>query len=632
MKSLYKSIVRCSAAVVLAAALGACSSDKIEDLDPNKRPLAEDIDATVTVDQTTNEVTLKLNNPGCVPVWKVYTTPAGKISTRPEYHDIVTVAGTYKVEVQMYNHHGVCDGSKVYEFTIDNTLVDFAPYMRRLTDGASKTWRIASDKKGHLGCGEPGTDGLGWWSADPENKAGWGIYENRFIFTDNGKSDGGAYTYDPGTSGTIYVNTAITNLPPYSSYNTNDNQDYKAPAEKQETTFSFVVEGSDLFLQFPAGTLLGYLPNVEAYNNPKFKVNSMRNDAIELTIDNGAIAWHYILGLEGEAPFSGFKYDSDFNLWRKANFDAPFFFYAPGWAQIADPELTQNGSAYTIKLPTATTDTWQAQCHLISDIATQADKQYDFSVVLNSNTDHKGVTVKLVDTSDDNTFYFNETVKLEANKDYVFYKSAMPGIDIAKLKLVFDFGGNAENTVVTMSNVVLKDHANDDGTKLPDPEPDVKVVWVDENSADNLWHGVTFENDFYYAPGWAQIDNPGFEMNGSQYTITLPSATTEQWQAQVKFINTGIKIEAGKKYDFRVIMNSNTDHNGVTVKFTQHGNDDLFYMADRVKLTAYDDCTFTWAALDGLDIDNLDLVLDFGGNAADTKVTVSGIIIQEHRE
>ena len=353
-----------------------------------------------------------------------------------------------------------------------------------------------------------------------------------------------------------------------------------------------------------------------------------------LSIDNGAIAWHYILGLEGEPPFTGFKYDSEFNMWRTANVTVGGFYYAPGWAQIADPEYTVTDNGYTLTLPAATTDQWQAQMPLITDIPASAATNYDFSIVLNSSTDHPGVTVKLTQDGDDGNFLFEEKVALKAYEDFVFYKSDLPGIDAPALKLVLDFGGNAENTEITISNIVLKDHSNDDGTVLPaekPEEPEIPVTWVDEA---NLWTSATYTTEFFYAPNWAQIADPGFEESGKDFTVTLPEATTDQWQAQVK-LHSDISTSAEKQYDFRIVMNSTTDHPGVTVKFVLAGggdNDNVFYMADRVKLTAYDDCEFKWVNMPGIDMDKASLVLDFGGCAANTVVNVSKIHLQEHHE
>ncbi|MDE6113490.1 MAG: hypothetical protein K2G49_00330 [Muribaculum sp.] len=634
MKKIFNSIA--SLALLLGTGLfTACSPEEFDTVNPDAIPEASDINVTVTVDQETNEYTLTLNNPGYYPVWTIHTSPTKEeISTRPVYKGIITVAGTYPVEVRMGNRNGVSTGSKVVEINIENTLVDYTPYMRRLTNGDSKTWMFAADKGGHLGCGESGSDGLGWWSAAPHDKDGVGMYENRFIFADNGGTDSGKYTYDPGTSGTIYVNTGITSLPPYSDSNPGDGVDYSAPAQLAESSFRLTTEGTDMYLVFPEGTLLGYLPFNEAYDNPKFKVHSITNDNIELSIDNGSIAWHYILGLEGEAPFTGFKYDSEFNMWRNANVTVGGFYYAPGWAQIADPayEVTTNG--YTLTLPAATSDQWQAQMPLITDISANSATNYDFSVVLNSSTDHPGVTVKLTQDGDDGNFLFEERVALKAYEDFVFYKSDLPGIDAPTLKLVLDFGGNAENTEISISNIVLKNHADDDGTVLPaekPEEPEAPVTWVDEA---NLWTAATYTTEFFYAPGWAQIADPGFEENGKDFTVTLPEATSDQWQAQVK-LHSDISTAADKQYDFRIVMNSTTDHPGVTVKLVLAGggdNDNVFYMADRVKLTAYDDCEFKWVNMPGIDMDKVSLVLDFGGCAPSTVVNVSKIHLQEHHE
>jgi hypothetical protein len=630
MKKLFSNIAK-SLVVIGAVALTACSPDDYAGVDPNGVPQASDIDAVVTVDQETNQFTLTLNNKGYYPVWTIYTSDTKTdISTRNEYTGIIATAGVYPVEVRMGNRNGVSEGSKTLYIQIDNTIVDYAPYIRRLTNGDSKTWQIASDVAGHLGCGESGTDGLNWWSASANDKAGTGLYENRFIFTQTTATDGGDYTYDPGTSGTVYVNTGITSLSPYTDYNPGDGNDYAAPAQSQTTTFQFKTEGTDLYLELPAGTLFGYIPNVEAYNSPKFKVNGISNDTVELTIDNGSIAWHYILAPEGEGEFNGFKYNSEYNMWTKATVDAPTFWYAPGWNQIADPDYTYDGTTYTVTLPQATSDTWQAQMLIPTNISTSSANSYDFSVILNSTLGHPHVMVKLVDSTDDGIYYCADQVTLNAYEDYVYYFSDVQGLDIANLKFVFDFGGNEAGDVITISNIVFKDHANDDGTVLPSEDEVADVDWVSFASADNLWYGCSYENFFYYAPNWSQIADPGFTDNGTSYSISLPSATYDTWQAQVHF-KTNIATTSAKKYDFRLTLNSNVDIAGVTVKLTSNDSDDVYYFTDKVKLTAYDDVVLKEVDLAGLDINGVKLVLDFGGNPDGAQVEVSNVILQEHK-
>lgn len=610
----------------------ACSEETYDTVNKAGVPQADQIDAVITVDQTTNQVTMKLNNPGCYPVWKVYTKAKPVISTTLEYRDIVTVAGTYQVEVKMGNRNGVCDGSKVYEFTIDNTMVDFGPYMQRLTGGESKEWKFAQDVVGHLGCGPSGTDGLEWWPAQPNEKADMGLYENRFTFTNTGAVTTGGYVFDPGTSGTIFVNTSVTDLPPYSASNPGNGQDYVAPATRQESSFSIKAEGNGLYLEFPEGTLMGYIPFADAVTAPKFRILDLKADRMDLVADNGAIAWHYTLCTLGEPAFNGFKFDSEFNLWRTATVTETSYFYAPGWTQIADPEPEMTEGGFTVTLPAATTDQWQAQMLMTTDLSTNAATNYDFSVILNSNADHPGVTVKLTSATDDNSFYFAERLKLKANEDYVFYMSDMPGIDIANLKFVFDFGGNSENQKITVSNIVLKDHANDDGTVLPNPE-DPEVVpdptWNTEGAL-NLWNGATWENTFYYAPGWNQIDDPEITVDGRHITVNLPEATFEKWQAQVGF-KTNMSTQAGKFYDFRLVATPNNKC-PITVKLVRTGDDGVFYIEETRTIEAYEDGVFKFVNAEGIDMSEVSLVFDFGGCPAGTVVEINDICLQEHQE
>lgn len=335
--------------------------------------------------------------------------------------------------------------------------------------------------------------------------------------------------------------------------------------------------------------------------------------------------------------FGGFVEDSEFNMWKTATVADPTFYYAPGWSQVADPQYTKSGRDYSVTLPSATSERWQAQMMLNTNISTSSDKSYDFSVILTSQKGHPGVMVKLVDPTDANKFYFAEATSLEAGEPKCFYMSAMPGLDISNLQLVLDFGGNAENDVVNVESIVLKDHANDDGTVVPNKPTEQEPVWVALNSPDNLWHGAKFETGFYYAPGWSQIADPKMSVDGDVYSFSLPQATTDQWQAQVLF-KTNIATDADTPYDFCITLNASNDVKGATVKLVQSDegdtkHDDNYYFVKQADLAAGAD-TKVWVSnvkpLKGA-MQAVTLVLDFGGNPAKTDVTVSKIIMQKHR-
>jgi hypothetical protein len=153
--------------------------------------------------------------------------------------------------------------------------------------------------------------------------------------------------------------------------------------------------------------------------------------------------------------------DATWNKWLNKNLLSMSYYYAPGWSQIADPGFADNGDNYVITLPEATADQWQAQVAFHTDMTSGADKTYDFQVVLNSTLDHPGVTIKLVLSGggdNDNIYYFADRHPLTAYEDYVYRMENMPGIDMDKISLFFDFGGNAAGTEVTVSNVLFQEH------------------------------------------------------------------------------------------------------------------------------------------------------------------------------
>ena len=153
--------------------------------------------------------------------------------------------------------------------------------------------------------------------------------------------------------------------------------------------------------------------------------------------------------------------DATWNKWLNKNLLSMSYYYAPGWSQIADPGFADNGDNYVITLPEATADQWQAQVAFHTDMTSSADKTYDFQVVLNSTLDHPGVTIKLVLSGggdNDNIYYFADRHPLTAYEDYVYRMENMPGIDMDKISLFFDFGGNAAGTEVTVSNVLFQEH------------------------------------------------------------------------------------------------------------------------------------------------------------------------------
>ena len=626
--------------LLLAGIISACSPEKITHPSEAGIPSATQIEPVISVDQEINQVTFALpaGTKGLIPVW-LFQDKTGdwtQYSAQNGLKKIFTTAGDYSVRMHLMNSNGMSPDFVQKTFHIDNTIMNFDKYNTMLTGGSQKEWRIDNSVAGHMGCGPSGTSGTEWWSANPDDKKDWGVYDNRMTFV----LEGNVYQFDPGAAGTIYVNTGISSEP-YGSHNTNDGKDYLYPVEAQTAEWSWEVDGEDLYLILPANTYWPYYANVDFIANPRFKVESISTKSADLVIDNGEIAWHFtITSGAAEVKFNGFNYNHEANLWKPVDAEGAHsysFFYAPGWTQIADPEVSCAGGKYTFSLPSATSEQWQAQCFIIptTDLPLSAATNYDFSCILNSSTDIKKVTLKLTDTTNDGNFLFTENVNLTAFEDYVFYLSDLPGIDAAAVKMVFDFGGNPDNTEVSVSNIVLKDHAIDDGTVLPSV-PEEPVAGPEEYKYDseaNLWKAADAAHSysFFYAPSWSQLPDPELANNGNEYLLKLPSATFAQWQAQFHIIpDSPVALESSKSYDFSVVLNSTTDIRAVTLKLTENGNDDNFLFTENVNLTAFEDYIFDLSDLPGIDAAAVKMVFDFGGNPDNTEVTIKRIVLKDH--
>lgn len=91
----------------------------------------------------------------------------------------------YAVTVVAYGTGGV-SSSKTVEVEV---LVVYAPpadLLTMLTSDSSRTWRLKAEATGHFGVGPADSPTPIWWAAGPNDKAGFGAYDDRFIFNVNG--------------------------------------------------------------------------------------------------------------------------------------------------------------------------------------------------------------------------------------------------------------------------------------------------------------------------------------------------------------------------------------------------------------------------------------------------------------
>ena len=162
---------------MLCGIVHACSPEQINHPSEAGIPDATLTEPVIEVDQEINQVTFSLpaGTKALIPVW-IFQDKTGEwsqYSAQNGLKKIFTVAGDYTVRMQLLNSNGVSPNYVEKTFHIDNTLMNFDKYNTMLTGGSSKEWRIDNSVAGHMGCGESGTTGTGYWSAAPDDKKDW---------------------------------------------------------------------------------------------------------------------------------------------------------------------------------------------------------------------------------------------------------------------------------------------------------------------------------------------------------------------------------------------------------------------------------------------------------------------------
>lgn len=629
MNKLFKYI---GCTLISGLALTACSPEEFEGANQNELPTVEGKELSISTNQETNTAvfTVKGDFKGCYPVWYL----DGK-----NYSHLITSsfqsleAGTHQLELKIMNRNGQSQAALNGSFTFNETKVDYTPYFKKLCD---KVWRIDYAEVGHMGCGEPGTDGSGWWKAAVNDKADWGVYDDRISFThsDADAVTGGTYSYNPGEGGTVYVNTgcSVLGVTPNAS-----DVDVMVPVEAMNSGFTLVPgkfnDEDCLYIQFDAQTLLPYIAFDEAYNNPYYRIEALTNTRLVLICDNGGIAWRMVFtsredtGLPeegGDEPTMDWDYQAAGNLWKAVDEGSAFnevswFFANNDWAPVADPVWSQEGDAWNIEMPVGLgSSQWQGQFKIHTALAAKQTKKYNVYCVVEADNDAPGVTLKLTDGASDDNFFFVDRHDIVADKPYIFKAEgvSLSAGNADALTFVFDFGGTPEGTKVKISKIYMEE----------------AISYENEN---NLWKAVDEGSAFvevtpWFADGgWAQIENPEWSHEGNVWQLVIPEGTgTSQWQAQFPIVTT-ISASMADSYYISCTVDADNDFTGVTIKLTDSTDDTNFFCEGRYDIVA--DKTFLFklsgAKLSKADAKALKLVLDFGGAPEGTNIKVSNITL-----
>ncbi|MDE6081776.1 MAG: hypothetical protein K2F70_05860, partial [Muribaculaceae bacterium] len=226
---------------------------------------------------------------------------------------------------------------------------------------------------------------------------------------------------------------------------------------------------------YPVWTVnVGKKPKVSSQNNLTGVIAEAGTYQVEVRMGNrnGISEGSKILEIVientiGGDDFTGFKYDTEFNLWKNCEItEVSYWFANNDWGQIGDPSIDIEKEGFSFILPAEMgTQQWQGQVHMWTNVAAYESKRYDFCCTLLCSDDAPSVTIKVQkgdslgdDTADDEVFFNVNVVALKANVPYTFFFEDLPGIETSNIQICCDFGGTPEGAEVSLSNIHLQEH------------------------------------------------------------------------------------------------------------------------------------------------------------------------------
>lgn len=310
----------------------------------------------------------------------------------------------------------------------------------------SKTWVLDSEANGHLGCGPDQANAAGWWAAGPNEKAGFGLYDDEITFYADGK-----YVFNPGADGKIYINKEVTAIGP----GTTQSEDYDIDWTVQESTYTL---NGDV-LTFPEGVVIGYVANNESVTNPTYVITENTEDKLVIVANFSGISWQYIYKPKPDV----FDVDGPGNFWKSASVSMTYWYSPSDWSGGLNPEtetLENNGLKVVIPEGIGGNE-WQGQTVFHTDIPMSASKTYDFCVTVEADQNIPAMTFKLAWEGNDNdhaAFYVNDFT-VEAGEPATFkMESVVPDVDYDKVVLFVDLGRCTAGTTVTLTKICMQEH------------------------------------------------------------------------------------------------------------------------------------------------------------------------------
>ena len=204
-------------------------------------------------------------------------------------------AGQYTVTLTVQNAGGSASSSQVVTIDQDDPSLISNPIYALLTGGSSKTWAVDSVRPSHIGVGPNPSSAAGntpeWWAAGANEKAGSGLYNDRYTFRLNG------FGFDQVTGGDIYVNSAHAGDAPFTDTASCLVGDFTAyTGDKMGETWT-LNEGADTSITVSGDAMIGFWTGVRTYHIISIDTNELFIRYVDAK--NADLAWYIRLVPEG---------------------------------------------------------------------------------------------------------------------------------------------------------------------------------------------------------------------------------------------------------------------------------------------------------------------------------------------
>lgn len=202
------------------------------------------------------------------------------------YNFAVLGLNTYSVTVIAYGTGGA-SSSKTIDVDVLSLYEPPADLITMLTGDSSRTWRIKSETGSHFGLGPVGGDFNQWYQAGPDEKAGLGMYDDRYVFNIDG-------TFTHITNGTVFGREVLIDELNGSGAGTQNGADIENyPYEDYTAQWFLTAPGGVETLSLTGIGFLGYY--IGGNHNYKIVSRSANEMSVQSTDGNGEFDWGFIL-------------------------------------------------------------------------------------------------------------------------------------------------------------------------------------------------------------------------------------------------------------------------------------------------------------------------------------------------